>query len=356
MVNFSVPADFTESSLINYYKLNEKYRGKKITEVYGQITTGKVTASGRMTISLPQITMKHLSHYIKACKKYGIEFNYTLNSSCMGNNEIVGEYREQIILFILELHDIGVSSFTIAMPSLIDIVKKYLPDMIIKASAICEINSLQRAQHYKRLQINRIVLDPDITRQIKRIRDIISVFGEDTEIIVNNVCMRNCAYKMFHYNHDAHCTSRELCKEKEHYYYNKCSYQKALDESNYIKLNWIRPEDLKSYINLGICRFKVQGRNYGNSDYILKVVDSYFSESFDGDLMALLTLFQPFTAFQPSIDNKKLDGFIERFFSHPDLCCGLCRNCDYCLIYAKKSMDMDKLQEMNIYARQLFQD
>ena len=86
----------------------------------------------------------------------------------------------------------------------------------------------------------------------------------------------------------------------------------------------------------------------------MKVTEAYFSEKFDGNLMDLLTLFQPYNAFQPYIDNKKLDGFIKRFYDYPHACNEICEACGHCLSYAKKSMDMEAVHTVNDYAKQLY--
>lgn len=354
MIFFSVPADFNESTLEKFDQLNGQYTDRRINEVYGQLTTGDITASGRMTNSLPQVNLIQLKRYIRSCEKHKIDFNYTLNASCLGNAELNVEFKNRMLELLLDLAKAGVSAFTVAMPSLINMIRTILPHIPIKVSAISEINSPEKAMYYKRLQVRRIVIDPDITRCFQTLQDICSVFGKNVEIIVNNVCLKNCPNKMFHYNHEAHCVPGHVHSNDEQYYYHQCSLQKAENDSNYIKLNWIRPEDLKYYINSGIHHFKIQGRNYAKANLLLKVIESYFSEDFDGNLMDLLTLYQPYNAFQPQIVNKQLDGFIDRFYHYPGMCRGLCESCGYCLTYAEKSMDIKTLKQVNAYARQFY--
>lgn len=350
IIKFSVPADFKENTLKKLKYINSLSENKKIVEVYGQITTGNILASGRNPQVLPQVDLNELKAYIKQCDKYGFEFNYTLNASCMGNKEFSADMRQ----FILTLDRIGVSSYTLSIPYLFDLIAEVLSENKIKASAICEINSVMKAKHYKELLITRIVVDPDITRRFDILRGICNEFGENVEIIVNNACIQNCPYKMFHYNHEAHGGLEHSNEINNQYYYHKCSLQKAQTDYNFIKINWIRPEDLHYYVETGITRFKIHGRNYINSDNLLKVTEAYFSEKFDGNLMDLLTLFQPYNAFQPYIDNKKLDGFIKRFYNYPHACNEICEACGHCLSYAKKSMDMEAVHTVNDYAKQLY--
>lgn len=356
MLFFSVPADFRLSTLQQIEKTNKRYSDRKVAEVYGQITKGSITASGRMPDHLPQIGIEQLETYIRQCKKYGIQFNYTLNASCMGNDELTDISNGQMREFLLSLDQAGVASYTVALPFLIDLVKQLLPNRTVKASAICEINSLGKALHYRHLQVDRIVLDPDITRRFDLIRNIRDGFGENVEIIVNNACLKGCPYKMFHYNHEAHCRPDDTTKNNRQYYYHKCSLQKAQDCSNYIKLNWIRPEDLPFYIKEGVRYFKIHGRNSTCGDGLIKVIQAYMSGNFDGNLMDLLTLFQPYNAFQPVIDNRKLDGFLEHLYQYPDTCDDRCESCGHCAAYVAKSMNLERVQKLNFYARQLYEN
>ncbi len=352
MLQFSIPADFSPWTLQKIYELNHHYTDRKVTEVYGQITTGYIKASGRNPDELPKIDLNKLTEYIRQCHKYGIEFNYTLNASCMGNIEFTqaGQFKQ----FLLSIDSAGVSSYTAALPSIIDLVKKTLPHRKLKASAICEINSPAKARHYKQQNIERIVVDPDITRRFDLLKNICLAFGENVEIIVNNACVQNCPYKMFHYNHEAHCGSDISDSSAYPYYYHKCSLQKAATDYNFIKLNWIRPEDLHFYKETGIKCFKIHGRNYASGASLLKVVRAYFNEKFDGNLMDLLTVFKPYNAFQPIINNNNLDGFLQRFFEHPQACSENCEVCGYCRAYAQKSMDLETVRVTNTYAQKLY--
>ncbi|BCJ94175.1 peptidase U32 [Anaerocolumna cellulosilytica] len=350
MVSYSVPSDFCSNTLKKLNEINGLKSKGFISEVYGQVTEGTFIASGRMPSLLPQVTMKQLEVYLESCKKYNIKFNYTLNASCMSNKELI--HIKELKQFISELYQMGIRSFTVTLPTLMDTIKSMYDDVEIKASAICEINSPEKASYYKEMGISRIVVEPDITRKFDILEKICKVFGDGVEIIVNNMCLKGCPYKMFHYNFESH---GEQMKEHSNYYYHKCSLQKANKAYNYIKLNWIRPEDIYRYSSIGIKSFKIQGRNNKNGDNINKIIQYYLEESFDGNLLDLLTLFTPYNSFQPYIDNKKLDGFLEPFYQNKDFCTGLCDTCLYCMDYAKKSMDVSELKTLNQYATQFYE-
>jgi collagenase-like PrtC family protease len=126
--------------------------------------------------------------------------------------------------------------------------------------------------------------------------------------------------------------------------------QKAGGVKNAIRLNWIRPEDLKYYVDAGIFHFKIQGRQNILQGDIIKTLKHYFSEDYDGNLFDLITLFAPYNSFQPYMDNKKLDGFIKTFYIKPDFCKDMCDSCGYCESYARKCMETNHVEELNAKA------
>lgn len=356
MKYFCIPADFKKENIDRYSELNEMYEDSKLIETYGQVTVGNVLNSGRIVGALPEVDFKKLESFVKYSLDRGIIFDYTLNPACMGNFEFTSKGAKEIFVLLRDLYNIGVKSITVSTPSLIELVKASGFEFRLKASAICEIQSPDKAAFYKSAGADRIVLDPDITRKFNIIKEICGYFGEGVELIVNNVCYKNCAYKMFHYNHEAHATLNTGTREVHDYYINRCAMQKASDLKNVIRLSWIRPEDLQYYMKSGICYFKIQGRQNVLQGEPVKVLEHYMKESFDGNLYDLITLFAPYTSFQPYIDNKKLESFVKKFFDDPGFCKNCCWTCKYCESWAKKSMDEEKAQKINRKALDFFDE
>jgi collagenase-like PrtC family protease len=344
---FSVPADFKRKSIDQFAHLNQKYQNSRIIETYGQASVGELVSSGRMNEMLPRIDMNDLKEYISYSKKMGIDFNYTLNPACFGNFEFSERGIEKLYNFLQQLHDIGVEGITITTPPLFELLQASGIDFHVKASAICEITSNNKAAFYKKLGAERIVVDPDITRDFNKLKGICDTFGDGVEIIINNVCYKNCAYKMFHYNHEAHCNNQNHSQTIKDYYFNRCSLQKADEIQNVIKLNWIRPEDICLYNEIGINYFKIQGRQNVVNGNISKMLEHYIQEDYSGDLYSLITVFAPYNSFQPYIDNKKLEEFVKKFYYYPGFCKETCSKCNYCKSFAEKALILEQAEEIN---------
>ena len=350
---FTVPADFRESTLEKYEEFNKNYPKAKVVETYGQMVEGKLVQSGRMCESLPQVGLKELEYYVTCSQKKGIGFNYTFNASCMSNYEGTAEGLHEIKILVKTLWNMGIDTFTVALPEIMEIIKYTLPQSKIVVSTICEVNSIQKIYLYKNMGVVRIVVDADINRDLKLLEKMAEVFGSRIEIIVNNLCYQNCGYKMFHYNHDSHYINE---KNGSIYYTSRCAMQKYSKKENVLKLNWIRPEDIHLFENIGISFYKLQGRPSVLHGMPWKAIQAYAEENYDGNLCDVLTLFSP-SPYSTFIDNKKLEGFLEGYCTNTSVHNIDCLNCSHCSTYAEKSVTesaynktlVDMFKNINIF-------
>ncbi len=338
MKYFCMPSDFKNETIDEYCEINSKYNHSKVVETFGQLAPDTVFGSCRSPKGLPEVDMQKLENYVGYCNDKGIEFNYVINATCMGNEELTKPGYKKIKDFLQVLEAIGVGWVTISLPSLMEITKYIAPDLKIKASTVSQINSPHKARFYESLGVRRIVLDEDIYREFGTLRNIRKVYSGDLEIITNSFCVNDCPFKMFHYNSFSHShTNRDECS-----YFNSRCRNMHTGAENYMKLNWIRPEDIHYYYDIGIHYFKIQGRTNVYSGNPAKAVTHYIDEHYDGDLISLLELFssaKPLTTADCKIDNAKLDGFLEKFVNEPLFCTKVCSECGYCRTFAEKSID-----------------
>lgn len=347
MKYFCMPSDFKNETIDEYCEINNKYKDSKIIEIYGQLAPDTVFGSCRAPKGLPVVDRSKLENYVKYCNKNGIQFNYVINATCMTNEEISKSGFKRIKDFFEMLDGIGISWVTISLPSLMEIAKYTAPNLKIKASTVSQINSPHKAKYYEKLGIRRIVLDEDIYRDFNTLKSIRKVYTGDLEIIVNSFCVNDCPFKMFHYNSFSHShTNRDECS----YFSSRCQHI-HIGPENYMKLNWIRPEDIHYYYDIGINYFKIQGRTNVYSGSPAKAVSHYIDEHYEGDLISLLELFsssKPLTIAGCKIDNSKLDGFFKKFVNEPCFCTKVCNECNYCKGFAEKSMSKSDVAILDI--------
>jgi collagenase-like PrtC family protease len=346
MKYYSVPADFKKETIDRYQALNNAYEDNKVIETYGNITVGSVFESGRSADMLPPVDFSLLSEFVSYSKEKNINFNYTINASHMQNKEFTREGILQLMSFLTKLYHAGVHSLTVSLPSVMEIVRRMKYHFEIKASVICQVTNPFRALSFKKLGVERLVADESIIRDFKALKKIRAAFGDQLEVIVNSICHKNCIYRMFHYNQIAADSVKVPDRASSNYYNHRCILRRCEDAVNLLKLSLIRPEDIKYYSAIGIRYFKIQGRNHVLKGDAVKALEYYFNESYDGDLLDLLNLFNPTGSFKINIDNRCLDGFIEPYYREEIVCDSDCDNCNYCDSFARKCINLKEAGEV----------
>lgn len=352
---YSVPADFKKKTIDRYAELNNQYKNSKVLDTYGNITLGSYLGSGRLARQTPRVDIYDLEDYINYSKERNIDFNYTLNASHLHNKEFTEQGVSEIKKFLGKLYQIGVRSLTVSLPSLLELIRSTEYDFRIRSSVICRIDNPNRAAAYKKMGVEKIVLEESINRDFAALKNIREVFGEQVEIIVNQICDKNCMYRFFHYNMMAGDAFGTVNNTSINYFEHRCVLQQLKSIDNLLKLCWVRPEDIKYYTEIGIHYFKLQGRHtYLQGGDPVKTVVCYFEEHYDGNLMDLLTMFANLTSFKVYVDNKKLEGFIKPFVEKENFCKNMCNKCRYCESYARKCIDYKKAEETITMAREFY--
>ena len=344
---YNIAADFKRDTIDSYADLNKRYKESKVIETYGNITVGNLFEGGRVYADIPKIDMPALADYIEYSKSKEIGFNYTINGSCMGNREFTAEGFSKMRSFIQDLYAAGVRRLTVALPSVIELIQSMGLDIEIKASIICQINNVNKAMDYKRMGVDRIVVDESCNRDFLTLKDIRDAFGEKTEIIANSLCHKDCIYRMFHYNQTAHDSVNKPGESIITYYNHRCMMKRAQDASNFLKLCWIRPEDIKHYHKIGIQYYKIQGRHTAFKGDPVRAMRAYFDEDYDGELIELLELFGHPYSFMVKLDNKKLDDYLKPFYENPGFCKKHCLSCRYCETFLYNRISQSETEAMN---------
>lgn len=343
---FTVPADFKKETVSKFLKLNNNF-DVKVTEFYGSIKSSKI-GSGRKYFELPEINENELRDYIAFCKENNIKFNYTLNLSCANNKEFTEEGRTELIAEIRKLVDLGITDFTIALPSLIELFNQEFPNIDITLSIITGIDSLSKMETFCQYEnIKNIYIHERVYRQIELMKNLIELghkYNKKIGMIVNSFCLSDCPYRQYHYNFGAHATygSSYIIPE---YYGSKCALMKINDKRNVLNSPWVRPEDLKKYMEIGIDRFKISGREmHADNADMFKMVETYNNFKFDGNLAELFMCFTKcaYSEVFNIKNDENLNNYLEEVFSGENKCnINGCNNCMKCKD-ALKSIEINK--------------
>jgi collagenase-like PrtC family protease len=384
-------------------------RGYPVYEIYGKVTNDFV-GGGRPSFYLPNVDKSKVEKTVKRAHAQGIEFNYLFNAACMGNTEYTREGQHALREALDWVSEIGVDSVTVGQIYLLQMIKRCYPRLKVRISAHRFTDSVRKARFWEDHGADCIVLNETaFAREFAALRAIREAVKCDLSLIVNNSCRTDCAIAGTHASCLSHASQKQPGKKDAFpldYHMLFCLDYRLRETVNYVRANWIRPEDLHHYEKMGFTNFKIVERNTPTPE-LLKRVRAYSERRFDGNLFELVLPFnypeESYTNeaareayslkravkyfFKPTqvnvfkvrklaalgkrtamlyprrgpselyLDNRKLDGFIDRFLETS--CIDVdCEKCRYCHRFAEKALNIDTNYRTEVLAqyRDLFKD
>ncbi len=371
-------------------QLIEAVRDYPVVELFGKLQTD-VVGGGRAPYQLAKISRKQLAAHVAHARGAGMGFNYLLNASCLSNREITRQGQKAIDRLLEWICRIGVSSVTVASPFMLQMVKSRYPQLKARISVFGGVDRVRKAQMWEELGADCIVLDSIlVNRELKTLEKIRRAVSCDLELLVNNNCLAGCALSPAHMNTLAH--SAQAGHANKGFFIDwcflKCTEMKLRDPVNYIRSEWIRPEDLPLYEEMGFDLFKIAERDIP-TPVMLNRVRAYAERRYEGNLLDLVQAYgfqgikadhryyrhglgwflrflirpalanplrllplkrlaelrgmtRPVAGRPPvEIDNRALDGFMERFREKSCLDVD-CEECRWCHEFAQKAVRIDE--------------
>jgi collagenase-like PrtC family protease len=371
-------------------ELVEQCRDYPVTELFGKLQTDAV-GGGRAPYQLGKISRRQLSDHVRHVRDSGFAFNYLLNASCMGNREITRKGQKEINKLLDWINDIGVTAVTVASPFMLQMIKARHPHLKVRISVFGGVDRVRKAQMWEELGADCIVLDSIlVNRELETLREIRKAVKCDLELMANNNCLTGCAMSPMHMNTLAH--AGQAWHENKGFFIDwcflKCTEMKLRNPVHYLRSEWIRPEDLPLYEEMGYDLFKLAERDIPTEMMMLRV-KAYSERHYDGNLLDLIQAYgfkgvkenhsyykhglgwllrfilrpslanplrmlplkrlaelrgmtRPIEGKPPVyIDNRALDGFMERFKTTS--CVGVdCEECRWCHEFAAKAITIDE--------------
>lgn len=351
--HFKLGTNFDMQMLDKIAILNKETKsGNKVTELYGSDRFHSQLAA-RPGFRLPDVDITHFTTYVEKAKKLGINFNYTMNSIIpYGSKAEFAKHEDAIVELVNNLYAAGVYRITVANPMMLELIRnKAHSNIEIEASTIMHIDTVTQIKFlYEKYGVKKICCNLNKNRDFAFLRaaaDYCNKNGIILELMVNEFCgvggkdfATHCIYRDSCYICHATNETLEDTLLLNEYPMHFCTSSRNENPANWLKLKFIRPEDIKAYNEVGINNFKVTGRT-GSTAYILRTIKAYLEESYDGNLLAL---WKPLESIKDGdledkqsfyIDNKKLDGFIDHWSKCNCNCdnnvCG--ETCNYCGIF-----------------------
>jgi collagenase-like PrtC family protease len=268
----------------------------------------------------------------------------------------------------------GVDSVTIANPYIALWLKKNYPNLSLAVSVIAQVDSLKRAKFWEGLGVEIITFPgPVVNRNFGLIKLLRKSLKCKIQLIANNPCLPNCPTSANHHTMLSHASqSWHRCKGYVFdYYLVMCRLNRLKEPVNFIRSDWIRPEDVHIYEGLGVDSIKLVDRR-APADMILRITEAYLKRRYEGNLADLFPTFlgktfnahrgwvrktgflarilfmdpvkiiklsQLLSKLEVFIDNRQLDGYLENI---PQDCSFVtCQDCGYCEAAADKAVKID---------------
>lgn len=382
-MRLSVACNFDEALL-------EGLKGYPVYEIYGKLTSDYF-GGGRPSFYLPEVDRKGLRRFVDATHRHGIQFNYLLNASAMGNMEFTREGHRNIEQLLSWLDDeVGVDSVTVCNAFFLRLIKKRHPRLKVRVSAHRFTDSPRKVRFWVDNGADFIVVNEvSVHREFSVLRAMKRAAGDvELSLIVNNWCRYDCAIAGNHAVNLSNASQTKSTGFPLDYCSLVCNEIRLREPVNYLRANWIRPEDLPLYEEMGYHNFKIVERNTP-TQILVERAKAYSERRYDGNLLDLVqnyaydeakmgkkgkdaysyrrlmkyfvrprvvnlmkfrkimefgqtaSLLYPRRGPNPvQIDNRALDGFMERFKTQG--CVDVdCEECRYCHEWADRVVQLD---------------
>ncbi|MDD5306900.1 MAG: U32 family peptidase [Deltaproteobacteria bacterium] len=360
-----------------------------VYEIYGKLTADYF-GGGRPSFYLPEVNRRVVKRYAGKAHERGIGFNYLLNASSMGNTEFSKAGQRHLEGMLEWLDDAGVDSVTVANVYFLRLVKRRYPRLKVRVSSHRFTDTPRKIRFWVDNGADYIVVsEVNIHREFAVLEAMRKAAGDtELQLIVNNWCRTDCAIAG---NHAVALSAASQSGNKGFpldYCSVVCNELRLREPVNYLRANWIRPEDLHIYEALGYENFKIVERNTPTR-ILLDRVKAYAARRYDGNLLDLVqnyaypeekmgeqakdaysgrrmrkyffkphkvnllkfdkivrfgktaSVLYPLRGKNPvQIDNRSLDGFIDHFLNQS--CQALdCEECRYCHEWAARTVKID---------------
>lgn len=248
-----------------------------------------LTGAGRPPYILPEIDRDGFRRHLKAIHRQGREFYATLNSNDLGLKEYGSGYLDAFQREVGELLDLGVDGFVVAIPALVQAIHRDHPSIPISVSSFARIRSVSQAEYFLRLGADTIILEEG-NRNFPLIRGLVRA-GARVEVLTNQTCIRECPYRAHHLNTSSLCSQPGGDLLWFEFPILECGLEVVRDPRQLISSIWVRPEDLSTYEEAGVYRFKISGRNR-TTEWLDHAARAYTDRKYHGNLLDILSFVQ----------------------------------------------------------------
>ena len=290
--------------------------GYPVTELFGKLPSDSI-GGGRASFMLSPLTVEQLREHVRSSAERGIGFNYLINTACMDNREFTRSGQADLERLLEMVEECGATAVTISLPFLLPIIKKRHPGLKVRVGVYARVDSVAKARFWEELGADCITLESiSVNRDFAMLKAIRKAVKLELQLIANSNCMMFCPLSGQHMVNLSHASQKGHASRgfMIDYCALRCSAEKLADPSNYLRSEFIRPEDLDTYVKMGFTSFKILERGAPTA-VLAQRVRAYSEGRFDGNLLDLI---QPYGYKDPAATapgwSENLWKFLKYFF------------------------------------------
>ncbi|GFO54419.1 peptidase U32 [Geomonas sp. Red276] len=308
-MKFSVATNF-QPGLVTALK------GYPVAELFGKLPSDPV-GGGRASFMLSPLSAKAFEEHVREAAGKGIGFNYLVNPACLDNLEYTKKGQAALERLLGFVEDCGVSSVTVSLPFLLPVIKKRHPRLKVRVGVYARVDCVAKARFWEEMGADCITLESiAINRDFSMLKAIRRAVKLELQLIANSNCMIFCPLSGQHMVNLSHASQKGHASRGFliDYCALRCSHDKLADPTHFLRSEFIRPEDLGIYRELGFDSFKILERG-APTPVLATRVRAYAEGRFDGNLLELI---QPY-GYQVGSEAKpgrlaELRRFLRYFF------------------------------------------
>jgi collagenase-like PrtC family protease len=261
-------------------------RGLPAAELYGQLPRDFV-GGGRASALIGSVSRRQVRRHVRDARDAGLDFNYTLNATSLGNREWSVRGQRQLASLVDFLVDIGVTRVTVSLPYLLEYIKRRTEALEVVVSTQTLVSSPERAKRWEDLGADGITLSVlDVQRDFAQLARIRAAVRMPLQLVANLLCLQGCPASGHHAALNAHASQTGSSRFAVDYCTLDCTRQRLAHPDEIIRAGWIRPEDVHHYEAVGIDRLKLTTRGMITSA-LVDILRAYQRRRSPADLMDL---------------------------------------------------------------------
>ena len=268
----------------------------EVTDLCGMLNP-TVIGCGSLAYLAPPVTRDAVADYVKSVHAAGKTMTIILDAPNMEAMEWEPEVHRRVLDLFGWLEGIGVDFVELAIPYLVELVHVRFPKLKIKVSPITRTASVDTAVFLQEMGADMVAVEQLLQRDFGALR----LMAKDSPVPImldatDGTLRGSPSYGNFDYawTNAVQSSDRE---ELSPYSELARTYNPAFDDwykvknpAEIIRCNFIRPEDLHYYEELGIENFKLDLGIY-TTDHIVKCAEAYAGRRYLDSMVELANLF-----------------------------------------------------------------